>query len=217
MTKLYLKPTYKKLQDEYNEMLHHRGCSCHISPPCALCTHEGHPLSLENNPNAWVIPRIPIDRDEISKAIRYDAESGKLYYIETGKECLSRSDEGYVFVYHKGKRYRGHRVAWVIHYGNIDDSVVIDHINGIVDDNRIENLRIATHIENSRNKRVKNKVGYRGVYKKSNSSRFYASIKLEHGLVYLGSYPTAEDAHEAYKSAAMTHYGEFYNMSCEVR
>lgn len=29
------------------------GCSCHIAPPCGLCTHEGHPVCIEETPELW--------------------------------------------------------------------------------------------------------------------------------------------------------------------
>jgi len=28
-------------------------CSCHISPPCGSCLHEGNPANLENTDDAW--------------------------------------------------------------------------------------------------------------------------------------------------------------------
>ena len=28
-------------------------CSCHLSPPCNSCLHEGNPEQLENNDDAW--------------------------------------------------------------------------------------------------------------------------------------------------------------------
>jgi hypothetical protein len=31
------------------------GCSCPTgNPPCSYCTHQGHPLSLENDDDAWI-------------------------------------------------------------------------------------------------------------------------------------------------------------------
>lgn len=29
------------------------GCTCFQSPPCGFCTHEGHPLALEEDDSMW--------------------------------------------------------------------------------------------------------------------------------------------------------------------
>lgn len=29
------------------------GCSCHTSPPCSYCTHEGNPANLEHQDDVW--------------------------------------------------------------------------------------------------------------------------------------------------------------------
>ena len=51
--KLKLKPAYTKVKEAFEGMLEERGCSCHINSPCALCTHEGNPTNLIENPDAW--------------------------------------------------------------------------------------------------------------------------------------------------------------------
>lgn len=48
----------KTLKPEYDELLRDwkndsQGCSCHISPPCNHCMHEGHPFNLTETPEAW--------------------------------------------------------------------------------------------------------------------------------------------------------------------
>lgn len=30
-----------------------RGCTCFLSPPCSYCTHEGHPINVEETPEFW--------------------------------------------------------------------------------------------------------------------------------------------------------------------
>lgn len=49
---------YHVLKPEWAELAHqwkrdYDNCSCFISPPCSSCMHEGHPLSLEETPEAW--------------------------------------------------------------------------------------------------------------------------------------------------------------------
>lgn len=54
------------------------------------------------------------------------------------------------------KLYLCHRIVYLLHYGGIDPSMVIDHINGDSSDNRIENLRQVSNTLNSIN-RIRNK------------------------------------------------------------
>lgn len=57
----------------------------------------------------------------------------------------------YVKVAVAGTQYFAHRLAWVYVHGTQPDE--IDHINQTKDDNRIENLRNVTHVENCQNVR----------------------------------------------------------------
>jgi len=63
------------------------------------------------------------------------------------------------------KRFQFHRIVWVIFNGEIPPNTQIDHINGNALDNRIENLRLATHSENARNSKISrnNSSGYKNV------------------------------------------------------
>jgi len=59
MSYLILKPEYKKLSDEWEDLYGDSGCSCSACslPPCGWCessgTHDGNPIALEDNPDAW--------------------------------------------------------------------------------------------------------------------------------------------------------------------
>lgn len=58
---------------------------------------------------------------------------------------------GYLRVSIKDKNYSVHVLIYKTFVGDIPENMVIDHINGIRDDNRLENLRCVTQSENMYN------------------------------------------------------------------
>lgn len=112
--------------------------------------------------------------------------------------------EGYLKTCFDKKRYSIHRLVYELFGTDWNPELCIDHINQDKTDNRIENLRMATRQENNRNTKKKNKNGLTGVYLKPNG-KFVSRIKN----IYLGTFDTAEEAHEAYKVKAKDLYGDF--------
>ena len=71
----------------------------------------------------------------------------------------SLDKDGYLIIKIKGKQYKAHRLVYAYHHGKFP-AKEIDHINRVRTDNRIENLRECTRIENIKNSK---KSGF-GVY-----------------------------------------------------
>jgi hypothetical protein len=127
-----------------------------------------------------------------------------------GPVGLNRSSKSrYPQIFVDNKAYALHRLIWIWVHGQIPDGMCIDHINGETMDNRIDNLRLASPVENWRNRRIRRgtKSGYKGVSKQPYNYTAYLSV----GGVrqHLGSFKTAEEAAAAYDSAAEELYGEF--------
>jgi len=95
----------------------------------------------------------------------------------------------------------------------VSEGIIIDHINGNGLDNRKSNLRICSHVDNCRNRKMskRNKSGYRGVHKSGNS--WISQIGIDGKRVYLGSFATVEEAANAYDNAAKENYGEFARLN----
>lgn len=98
--------------------------------------------------------------------------------------------------------------AWVL---GLDPSsgLLPDHINGDTLDNRRTNLRPATPHQNSQNRApYRGRALPKGV-RRHRRGRFRAQIMLDGREVNLGIFDTAEMASDAYRNAAIRHFGEF--------
>lgn len=87
----------------------------------------------------------------------------------------------------------------------------IDHINGDRLDNRRSNLRMVTPQQQTWNRKIfsTNTTGFRGVKAIKGTSKFGASIHGNGIKVWLGTFNTAIEAHEAYVAASIKYYGDF--------
>lgn len=160
-------------------------------------------------------PRVRVD--QLRQRMLYDPTSGRFTrLISTSSNAMagsiagSISTEGYIVIRIDGTSYRAHSLAWLYMTGDWP-AALVDHINGVRDDNRWANLRQATNQQNCANgkRRRNNKSGFKGVSWGAKERRWKAQINENGRRVLIGLFTTAEEAHAAYSTRAVAVYGEF--------
>ena len=149
-----------------------------------------------------VNPLPPID--SVLEVLKYDPDTGiftwrtneKVYKRVRGKVAGTLDISGHRQIRINGIRYFAHRLAWLICEGEDPGSLEIDHINGLRDDNRRENLRVVTRSENQHNRRSARGYSFHKRHKK-----WIARIKLNGKNRHIGYYSTKEEARAAYLEA----------------
>jgi len=124
-------------------------------------------------------------------------------------EIRNPDKRGYLYLNLNGKRYPLHKLAWLYVYGHYPN--VVDHKNRKVNDNRIENLRVASNADNVRNQSLKksNTSGFKGVHFSKQKNKWIANIRTDTGRVHLGFFSCKLEAAKAYDNAAYKYHGEF--------
>ena len=142
----------------------------------------------------------------------FSYKDGMLISKHWNRPVGSLNDKGYITITTRinntTTKHLAHRLIFLMHHGRLPN--VLDHINGIRTDNRIDNLREATRAQNSYNTRARGgSSSLKGVTWHSRNKKWAAQIGFQRKMIHLGYFDCQEDAHEAYKAAALRLHGEF--------
>jgi hypothetical protein len=146
------------------------------------------------------------DASVFGASLSYNPETGVIVWIKSHGNRAEVGDiagtpsNGYVSIGFGGKQYRAHRIAWLLHYGSWPTGM-IDHINGIRDDNRIANLRDVTNRVNSQNHQCHRDGHLVGTHFHQAKQKWTASIQIDGEAFKLGTFNTEIEAHNAYLAA----------------
>jgi hypothetical protein len=140
---------------------------------------------------------------------------GKIYWrikkqkVTLGKEAGTLNSGGYKFCGINGKLYLVHRIIYLFHHGVLPE--ILDHINGDPLDNRIENLRPATHSQNLYNSKLRkdNTSGVKGVSWHKQSQKWMVRIRIGTFRKSLGLFDDLELAKLVSIEAQNKYYKEF--------
>ena len=158
-----------------------------------------------------------IAQEELKHFLEYDPATGVFTRIRAGsprhaskigKPCGTINKVlGYVEINVGGRNHYGHRLAWIYVHGCIPEGARIDHEDWNRANNRLTNLRCATHAQNLQNckTRTDNTSGVKGVWWDAARQQWAAGV----GKRKLGRFGTLLDAACARKSAALLRHGEF--------
>jgi hypothetical protein len=162
-----------------------------------------------------------ITQEELRQAFDYNEKVGDLCWkyrpannVKVGVPVRAKNTDGYYHVGFKRKVYTVHRIIWMLVYGEWPDAE-IDHVNCDKNDNRLENLRLATKGQNQSNSHKRDGFTslYKGVCWNDRSKKWRAQVTHDNKVVYLGEFTNQEDAHEAYCRVASGLKGEFVRLS----
>lgn len=143
--------------------------------------------------------------NSIKKSLNYNPETGiftwkldKNQFAKKGSIAGCYDKDGYLII-KCGKTYKAHRLAWLYTYGEWPKGQ-IDHINGVRDDNRIENLREVTNRQNCQNWGIHREGSLVGAQYHKASRKWRSRIYYKGINYYLGLYITKEEAYNAYNN-----------------
>jgi hypothetical protein len=133
----------------------------------------------------------------------YDPDTGKFTHLGRRRPKVGQFDkDGYVKISIDEVKHQAHRLAWLYMTGSYPpEDMQVDHINGVRDDNRWINLRLATHSENQAYKQTSNKSqagrgasGARGVYWHGGKGKWIVTVKANNETHFGGYYSDVPSA-----------------------
>ena len=131
-------------------------------------------------------------------------------FLRKGKQAGCIKEDGYRVIMIQGVRCFEHRLVWAIHNGLVPTGYVLDHKNGNRSDNRLENLRLATHSQNAINrKRTGTTSGTRGVMLHKATNKWLAKICINGTSKHLGVFSTKKEAVNARRLAETDLFKDF--------
>ena len=148
----------------------------------------------------------------------FDYKDGILYWkvkkpngVNIGDPAGSPDSNGYLKTAIKGKFYLNHRLIFLLHNGYLPK--YIDHKDTNPKNNKIDNLREATHQQNLLNRKLdkRNTSGVKGVSWHKKYNKWQAQLQINGKYKFLGYFDNLEDAKKVVENVRNIYHKEFAN------
>lgn len=145
----------------------------------------------------------------------FEYSNGKIFWKQSsgtrgikGTEAGKLRKDGYYDVGLKGKYYLVHRIIYALHHNDLPE--IVDHVNRIPSDNRIENLRAADWSENTWNSGIStiNSSGVKGI-RKTKNNKYEARIAVYRKTIQVGTFETLNEAQIALEKVRQKEHEEY--------
>ena len=153
-------------------------------------------------------------QERVRELLHYDPDTGVFTWLvdrenKKAGDVAGKNDNGYIKIYFDRKSHGANRLAFIYMKGQITKRW-IDHKDGDPLNNRWNNLREVEPWQNRANSRVRSdcRSGKKGATLLKNG-RYHSQITIKRKVTYLGVFDTADEAHQAYLTAANDAFGEF--------
>lgn len=151
-----------------------------------------------------------ISQARLLEVLNYNPTTGALTWrTKASKKCVvgaeagCKTPAGYIRITIDGTPHMAHRLAWQ-HFHGEEAAALIDHRNRCRTDNRINNLRLATDVDNAQNVvwGRPNKGGHRGIHWNKRLCKWVATIRNGEGRrLHLGAFDDPAKGGRAYEAA----------------
>lgn len=161
-----------------------------------------------------------ITEKRLHELLDYEADTGVFTRriarrnAKAGSVAGSVNGSGYRHIMLDGRKYKAHRLVplWLLGV-RVPPGLQIDHINGIRDDNRAVNLRLATNQQNQFNCRRQgnNTSGVKGVAWHKQHNKWQSNVRVHDRLIHIGYFTDLDEAAAATHQARVALQGEYAN------
>lgn len=148
----------------------------------------------------------------------FDYQDGNLIWkkqlsprAKVGSIAGCKQNNGYTIIGLFGNQFLAHRIIWMFFNKECPD--FLDHKDGNKSNNRIENLRPCTTIENGYNRKIgsNNKSGHKNIVWHKRDKMWQASITANKKHIHIGLFKNIEDAVvavDAYRKKLHKHFAK---------
>ena len=173
---------------------------CITSSKCRSCSRKkDNSYTISNG-----VVRMDVSTEKFPNTVTFFDECFLDHVIDgKGRWYATDFSKGIIYVVRSKNGYKLHR-----HILCPDENSLVDHVDGNGLYNLITNIRVSTHLDNSRNRAIpkNNKTGVLGVYKHSQIDKYVAQISNGVKTISLGCFDTVAEAAEE-REKAMRKYG----------